>query len=169
MLTDLLDHHLISDSPSPLFMGALPERWETIPARIVVNLCGLFPEGSARRRIVHALPMLDIADEGAMPTRDRLEAFVDVVHGYAAHEPTYWHCHAGLNRSGLCVAMYLHRHRGLRISEAIRTMRRRRSMLVLCNPTFERKLREWYGDEDEQVSPTPAELAALEEPYPGAY
>lgn len=141
-------------------MGALPERWEQVPARVVVNLCGMFPDGSARRRIVHALPMLDVAEEAIMPSRERLEAFVDVIHGYAQHEPTYWHCHAGLNRSGLCVALYLHRHRGLRISEAIRLLRYRRSALVLCNPTFERKLREWYGGPDEQLTPERTSLDA---------
>lgn len=153
-----LDHHLVSDQPAPLYMGALPPVWDVVPARIVVNLCGMFPDGSARRRIVHALPLVDVADEAAVPPRARLESFVDAVHAYAAHEPTYWHCHAGLNRSGMLVALYLHRHRELTISAAIRTLREKRSPLVLCNPVFERRLREWYGTEEEQiVGPMPAE------------
>jgi hypothetical protein len=148
-----LDHHLICDDPAPLFMGALPDTWEHVPARVVVNLCGMFPDGSARRRIVHALPLVDVADLAAVPPKERLESFVDAIHAYAAHEPTYWHCHAGLNRSGLVVALYLHRHRGYRISDAIDTMRTRRSPLVLCNPVFEQRLRDWYGDPDERALP----------------
>jgi hypothetical protein len=147
----LLDYHLVDDDPAPLYMGALPETWDQVPARVVVNLCGMFPEGSARRRIVHALPLVDVADEAAVPPKTRLEGFVDAVHAYAAQEPTYWHCHAGLNRSGLLVALYLHRHRGYRISEAIDLLRQRRSPLVLCNPVFDRRLREWYGDADERL------------------
>jgi hypothetical protein len=155
---DPLDYHLASDDPAPLYIGALPDTWEQVPARVVVNLCGMFPEGSSHRRIVHALPLVDVADEAAVPPRARLEAFVDAVHAYAEHEPTYWHCHAGLNRSGLAVALYLHRHRALRISDAIAQLRQRRSPLVLCNPVFDRKLREWYGEQDEQlyVGPAPA-------------
>jgi len=142
---------MVSDDPTPLYMGALPDTWDQVPARVVVNLCGMFPEGSARRRIVHALPLVDVADEAAVPPRERLEGFVDAVHAYAAHEATYWHCHAGLNRSGLLVALYLHRHRDLRISEAIDQLRAKRSPLVLCNPVFERRLRMWYGDADEKL------------------
>ena len=38
----------------------------------------------------------------------------------------------------------------MRISEAIVTLRQQRSPMVLCNSLFERRLREWYGGEDEQ-------------------
>jgi hypothetical protein len=38
----------------------------------------------------------------------------------------------------------------MRISDAIRQMRQRRTPMVLCNGLFEMKLREWYGAEDEQ-------------------
>lgn len=131
-------------------MGALPESWEDVPARVVINLCGIFPLGNSHRRIVYTLPMLDVADPVLMPERSVIESFVDAVHAYADHEPTYWHCHAGLNRSGLAVAAYLHRHRGTPIGTAIRHLRTTRSRMVLCNPLFERRLREWYGTPDEQ-------------------
>lgn len=133
-----------------MFMGALPSLWEEVPARIVVNLCGIFPLGPVSGRLIYALPLLDLADEAAVPDRRVVEAFLDGVHAYASSEPSYWHCHAGLNRSGFVVAAYLHRHRGLRIGDAIASLRERRSPMVLCNPLFEARLREWYGGSDEQ-------------------
>ncbi|MEQ1505686.1 MAG: dual specificity protein phosphatase family protein [Myxococcota bacterium] len=145
-----LDHHLVSPDPAALYMGALPPTWGHVPARVVVNLCGIYPSGNANRRVVHTLPLLDLLEEEAMPQRATVESFLDGVHAYAAHEPTYWHCHAGLNRSGLAVAAYLHRYRAMRISDAIASLRERRSPMVLCNSLFERRLREWYGGEDEQ-------------------
>jgi protein-tyrosine phosphatase len=132
-------------------MGALPPVWEDVPARVVVNLCGIFPLGNANRRIVYTLPLLDLPDEAVVPKRAAFESFVDAIHAYAASEPTYWHCHAGLNRSGLAVAAYLHRHRGMPIGETIAMLRERRSPMVLCNLVFERRLREWYGTEAEQL------------------
>lgn len=131
-------------------MGELPRRYDDVPARVIVNLCDAWPSGSPRGRTLFGFPMIDVLDADHMPKRRHLEGFVDAVHTHAAHEASYWHCHAGLNRSGLAVAVYLCRHRGMRISEAIDTMRQRRNPMVLCNALFERRLREWYGDEDEQ-------------------
>lgn len=150
MIDPKLDYTLISDTPAPLFMGELPRDWTDIPARIVVNLCGAFPWGEPFGRLVFSLPMLDAMEDKLMPDRAEIERFVDAVHGYAEQESTYWHCHAGLNRSGLCVATYLHRHRGMAISDAIHHMRGARHPMVLCNSTFEQKLRTWYGRPDEQ-------------------
>ena len=150
MLNPRLNYTLVSESPAPLFMGELPRDWQDIPARVVVNLCGVFPWGEPFGRVVLSLPMLDALENALMPCRADIERFVDSVHPWASHEPTYWHCHAGLNRSGVCVASYLHRYRGMRISDAINHMRSARHPMVLCNATFERSLRDWYGDEDEQ-------------------
>lgn len=147
---DELDYSLVSEGPTPLYMGELPRRWEECPARVIVNMCGVYPVGEPYGRVVHGLALLDVLDPELVPERRVFENFLDGVHVLAADEPTYWHCHAGLNRSGLAVAAYLHRHRGLRISDAIRTLRQRRTQMVLCNSLFERTLRQWYGDEDEQ-------------------
>ena len=150
MLENSLDHHLVAPEPAPLYMGELPRDWSEVPARVVFNLCGVYPWGEPFGRVVLALPMLDALDSDLMPSREDIERFVDVAHLYASSEPTYWHCHAGLNRSGLVVATYLHRHRGMRIGDAIERLRTARSPMVLCNSTFEGRLREWYGDPDEQ-------------------
>jgi hypothetical protein len=146
-----LDHHLVSEAPSPLFIGELPRRWEEIPARVVINLCGSWPAGDPYGRVSFAMPMIDALDPEVVPRRTAVEKFLTSVHEYAAGHPTYWHCHAGLNRSGFAVAAYLHVHRGMRISEAIATLRERRSPIALCNHAFERTLREWYGGPDEQA------------------
>jgi hypothetical protein len=150
VLYDELDFHLVSDEPAQLFMGELPRRWEEVPTRVVVNLCGVYPVGEPYGRIVHGMALLDVLDPQLVPARETFESFLDAVHIYAGSEATYWHCHAGINRSGLAVAAYLHRYRGLRISDAIDHLRRTRTPMVLCNNVFERTLRDWYGDDDEQ-------------------
>jgi len=146
-----LDFHQVSDGPTPLFMGELPRDYLEQPARVVLNLCGVHPPGQAFGRIVHTMPLLDVLDAELAPGRAELERFLAAAHLYAAHEPTYWHCHAGLNRSGLAVAAYLHLYRSLRISDAIAQLRSRRAAMVLCNSRFEGLLRSWYGGDDEQA------------------
>jgi hypothetical protein len=147
---DELDYHLISEGPAPLFMGELPRDYDEIPARVVLNLCGVHPPGQAFGRVVHTMPLLDVLDADMAPARTQLERFLEAADLYAASEPTYWHCHAGLNRSGLAVAAYLHLYRGTTIGEAIAQMRRVRTPLVLCNSHFEGLLRKWYGTKAEQ-------------------
>ena len=147
---DSLDHHLVHDSPQPLYMGELPARWSEVPTPVVVNLCGVYPKGDPGGRMVLGLPMLDVLDRSMVPDRAELERFLASVHALANDQPSYWHCHAGINRSGLAVASYLHLYRGLAISEAIANLREKRSEMVLCNHLFEGLLREWYGGPDEQ-------------------
>ena len=147
---DTLDHHLVHEDPTPIYMGELPGSWPIVPAPVVVNLCGVYPHGDPDGRLVLGMPMLDVLDRSMMPARADLERFLESVHALAAHQASYWHCHAGINRSGLAIASYLHLYRGMRISVAIRTLRERRSEMVLCNHLFEGLLREWYGGPDEQ-------------------
>ena len=145
-----LDHHLVSDEPTPIYMGELPRDWEEIPAPVVVNMCGMSPGGAPYGRVVLGMPMLDSLEESLLPERDALERFLASVHLHAKEAGSYWHCHAGINRSGLALASYLHLYRGMRISAAIDNLRTRRSGMVLCNQLFERTLRLWYGESDEQ-------------------
>jgi hypothetical protein len=145
-----LDYHRVSEDPHPIYMGELPRRWSDIPAKVVINMCGVFPLGEPYERRVFALAMLDVQEPEFLPKRAPFERFLDAVHAHAAEEESYWHCHAGINRSGMAVAAYLHRHRGLRISDAIAQLRNRRSAMVLCNTLFEKTLRTWYGGPDEQ-------------------
>ena len=96
------------------------------------------------------LPIDDSMGLATLPDQDTIESFLKSVHVFAQHKPSYWHCQAGINRSGLLLATYLHLYRGMRISEAISTLRARRSDMVLCNSDFERLLRERYGEADEK-------------------
>ena len=145
-----LDCDLILEQAPRVYMGEIPRDFDEIPAPVVVNLCGVFPPGYAGEHVVLALPMLDTLDTSAQVDQERLERFLASVHVHASEQASYWHCHAGLNRSGFALAAYLHLYRDLRISETITLLRERRSGMVLCNNVFERALREWYGDEDEQ-------------------
>lgn len=148
---DALDHHLVHTEPTPMYMGELPSDYADQPAPIVVNLCGVFPRSAPLGVTVLAFPMHDTVDPTLVPERAELERFLGAVHRFGEHEPSYWHCHAGLNRSGLALAAYLHLYRSLTISQAIANLRKRRSGMVLCNALFEKMLRDWYGTEAEQA------------------
>jgi hypothetical protein len=146
-----LDYHLVSEEPTPIFMGELPTYWSEIPAPVVINLCGMYPGGDPLGMTLLCMPMFDVVDSELAPTKDAIERFLVAAHVFVEAGPTYWHCHAGINRSGFLLAAYLHLYRRMRISEAIAHLRVKRVPIVLCNSTFEKLLRTWYGDEDEQA------------------
>lgn len=145
-----VDYHRILDGPNAIFMGPLPASWEDVPAPVVINATAIYPPGPPKTQLLFAFPLLDLQESSALPPRDRLERLLEAVDAQARQRATYWHCHAGLNRSGLLLAAYLHLHRGHRISDAISLLRERRLPIVLCNALFERTLRSWYGGPDEQ-------------------
>ena len=145
-----LGYHLIDDQPTAIFLGPLPQQWKEVPAPVVINMCDGYPNGDRDGYTVCALPLLDLQEDEAMPSREVFETFLASVHTHAANASSYWHCHAGLNRSSLALAAYLHLYRGYRISEAIEQIRARRSPLCLCNALFEKTLRVWYGEKNEQ-------------------
>lgn len=117
---------------------------------MVLNLCGVYPAGDPEGRLVLGLPLLDVLDRSVAPSRQELERFLESAHELVQDAPSYWHCHAGINRSSFALAAYLHLYHGLRISDAIEQLRARRVRMVLCNHVFEGLLREWYGGPDEQ-------------------
>ncbi len=145
-----LSYHLIDDRPAAIFLGPLPRQWSDIPAPCVINMCGAYPNGEPEGLTVFAMPLLDVQERSAMPERAEFESFLASIHEKASVTASYWHCHAGLNRSSLALAAYMHLYRGYRISDAIEHIRARRSPLCLCNSLFEETLRGWYGDDDEQ-------------------
>jgi hypothetical protein len=100
---------------------------------------------------VFGLPLMDVLDRTMSPKRSTLEAFLADVHLEAREAPSYWHCHAGINRSNLAAAAYLHLYLGFRISDAIALLRAKRTKMVLCNHVFEGLLRSWYGEPEEQA------------------
>lgn len=150
MFEEPLDYDLISEEPSPLYMGELPRNFAQVPAAVIINLCGAYPTGTPHGLVMFNLPLHDTLDPQMIPSRESLEAFLASVHNHVEKKTSYWHCHAGINRSGLMLASYLHLYRDLRISDAISSLRERRTPMVLCNNIFERLLRTWYGDPTEQ-------------------
>jgi protein-tyrosine phosphatase len=105
-------------------------------------------------------PMRDSMNPALLPTREELVAFLRSVHPAVSQHASYWHCHAGQNRSAFGLAAYLHLFRGMTLSDAIEQMRQRRGDRILCNPLFEATLRGWFGTPAEQTfrSPTVEDL-----------
>jgi len=83
---------------------------------------------------------VQLYDAGEIPDPAILEELAAWVNEKRAIGPTLVHCQAGLNRSGLVVALALIRS-GRTPDEAIALLREKRSPAVLCNPAFERWLR----------------------------
>lgn len=82
-----------------------------------------------------------ISDSATLPDFSRLMKAVDWAYvRWTQGEHVLVRCQAGLNRSGLVVALLLYRH-GFDIGEAIERIRTKRSPYALCNTTFERYLR----------------------------
>lgn len=142
-----LSHHLVSEDPHPLYIGEMPFSYDDIPGRVAINASAMTP-AQTPGKVILAFPMVDVDDLAFLPDRSTVERFLDAAHAFAQYEPTYWHCHAGLNRSGLLVAAYLCKYRGGRIDEVIAHLRERRSPLVLSNGLFERSVRDWYSAPD---------------------
>ena len=72
---------------------------------------------------------------------DQVDAIASLVNTCRRSAPTLVHCQAGLNRSSLVAARALVLE-GMSADEAITLIRDKRSPACLCNPAFERWLRE---------------------------
>lgn len=82
------------------------------------------------------------ADSVVLPDFERLMLGVDWAYANWANtsRKVLVRCQAGLNRSGLVVALVLYKH-GWDVGEAIERIREKRSPYALCNSSFERYLR----------------------------
>lgn len=142
------DHHVIHADPADLVMGADPCTYKDPTQKryaLFVNLTSECGYATHRHTVVMHYSMRDNEDPYSIPEQERMETFLWAAHQYACAGPTYWHCSAGLNRSGFFVAAYLHLYRGTPIQDAIALLRRERHPKVLCNPAFVRVLEERYG------------------------
>lgn len=90
-----------------------------------------------RLRTSHEVTMHDSVDQN-LGEIDRWARWVNARRKTGA---VLVHCQAGLNRSGLVVARALMLE-GWTATEAIRLVRGKRSAACLCNPTFEKWLRD---------------------------
>lgn len=76
-------------------------------------------------------------DSDTVPDSEQLAGLASrVLTAWEAGGQVLVHCQAGLNRSGLVMALVLMRH-GLPAAEAIGLLRKRRHPVVLCNQHFE--------------------------------
>jgi len=78
---------------------------------------------------------------------DQVRIIADWVNECRKTGPVLVHCQAGLNRSSLVVARAL-MLAGRSAEEAIELVRSKRSPACLCNPSFER----WLRDQDDDLS-----------------
>ena len=54
-----LNFHLVHEHPEPLFMGELPRSYDTVPAPVVINMCGVFAHPEPPVRFTFGMPLLD--------------------------------------------------------------------------------------------------------------
>jgi hypothetical protein len=118
-----------------LWQGGYPGSWlhdfEAV-VNMTPDLCPEIP-GFTGVYVQHAMNDVD-----ELPDMDALGSIVDfVVSSVGAGRKTLVHCHAGLNRSGLVVALALVKM-GRKPVDAIALQRSARDSFVLCNRTFER-------------------------------
>lgn len=85
---------------------------------------------------------IEMYDAGEIPDPTQLVRIARHVKHCTAKGKTLVHCQAGLNRSGLVAALSLVLD-GWTAADAINTLRRKRSDVVLCNAAFESWLLEW--------------------------
>lgn len=135
---------LIKASPR-IFLGPAPDLLAFSPGATVISLVAT--EQTYPNQL--CLPLVDTLSPAGVPDRAELEAFLRDAHAIVARGPTYWHCHRGINRSGLALAAYLHLYGRQSITAAVARLRRLRSPLVLQNDTFVAALDAWYRAPDE--------------------
>lgn len=122
---------------SYLWIGGMPVVSPDPRFQAVMCLDGFADYEPHPHQIVLHQPFLDNND----PVQKHvIMSIANQVLWFADRVPTLVHCRAGLNRSGLVVAVCLMK-RGMSADEAIELLRRKRSQEVLHNKTFERFLR----------------------------
>ena len=137
---------LISHISGPLWMGgcmdglALPGDFKHVVSLYPWEKYKLGPDTSRTE--------FRLYDDGMTPDWEELEPIVRHTVGCLKDGKTLVHCQAGLNRSGLIVALAIalgsKRRRGM--ADAIAVLRQQRSPMVLCNANFEAWLRESFPE-----------------------
>jgi protein-tyrosine phosphatase len=144
------DFDRILSAPAPLYLGRFPTEPAHHNVECFVNLCGELPHAIPNGVATYVLPLKDTLEPDLKPRRKAIEQFLAAIHEHVKVAPSYWHCHAGLNRAGFALSAYLHLYHDFKISDAIALLREKRSEYVLCNSNFEGILRDWYGTADEK-------------------
>jgi hypothetical protein len=108
----------------------------------IEHVVSLYPwEQYTARHEIKSVLAVKLYDDLAGPDPVILLGLARWVNACRRDAPTLVHCQTGLNRSGLVAATALVLD-GFTPAEAITLLRTNRSPAVLCNPTFERWLRE---------------------------
>lgn len=126
-----------------LFQGGLYSAIYAGPGAfdVIVNVSSHF----ARRHDIGKALYIEwpILDDVELPDPTVLHPLVDLIAELLFQRKRILvHCHAGLNRSGLLCALAM-RARGVSADDAIASLRKFRDEYALCNPEFERYVREW--------------------------
>ncbi len=147
IITDLnVDYHLIIDKPYPIYLGALPwNSYSSVPADTIFNFCGDIPESGTMKK-TFIFPFLDDDREDSVPDQKDIFDFLHVANVYATQGPTFWHCHAGVNRSAFMLASYLWLYhddfKDTDMNNVIGMIRNKRYDYCLCNDAFVKRLLE---------------------------
>ncbi|MBD3255987.1 MAG: hypothetical protein GF383_12905 [Candidatus Lokiarchaeota archaeon] len=138
------NYSLMIEKPHPVYIGALP--WNTyqgIPAEVIFNFCGDLPKlGTKKTTII--FPFLDENNRDALPSDEDIFNFLKVAVFYTQKTSTFWHCHAGVNRSAFMLALYLYTYHfdNMSMEDVIEFIRGKHHDYCLSNETFVRKLKE---------------------------
>lgn len=129
-----------------LYMGGCPVDTAPSWADTIVNLYPWQEYGIGEGQTIIQHAMMDSPETQAPEVLHRLADIVNVGRLYGR---VLVHCQAGLNRSGLIVALALFKtaqyHQNM--AGAIKHLRDKRSESVLCNTAFEK----WLLDQDKRI------------------
>lgn len=131
-----LDIPLFSHIIGNLWMGGCPVRTAPEEFRFIVSLYPWEPYKLTKFQVRTEAYLQDIL---TVPDEERLYTLARCVNEYKLQGVTLVHCQAGLNRSGLVLALALIEE-GMKAAEAISLLRVKRSPAVLCNQIFEKWL-----------------------------
>lgn len=110
----------------------------------VMHVVSLYPwERYTVRHELMSETRVRLYDDLAGPDRAQMVALANWINVCRQTGVTLVHCQAGLNRSGLLASLALMLDDGLTADQAIGLVRSSRSSAVLCNPVFERWLRDF--------------------------
>jgi hypothetical protein len=114
--------------------GGITGEWDAVVCLVHDGMCAWCPTAPPHEHCY--LPMGD-GPASDLPPRRQLEAAADFAAYHAKRgDRTLVHCEAGLNRSGLIVALALVRGWQMEPTAAIDLCRLRRGSYVLCNREF---------------------------------
>lgn len=124
---------LFSHIKGNLWMGGCPVKSAPEEFKYIVSLYPWEPYTLAKFQVRTEVSLQDTL---TIPEEHQLYTLARCVNAYKQQGVTLVHCQAGLNRSGLILALALIEE-GMKAVDAISLLRTKRSPAVLCNRFFE--------------------------------